>query len=186
MINWLAMYWSFEGKSNEKMHVVVEAETRGWVGLGFGDSDLALEGAEVVVGWIAKSDLGGSSHDATHLGSYRLSSSKGGWKSPVDYSKVVKLEGTSVCQTREGRTVLRFTRKTNAGKFPIEPWVGSFAFLTVAVGDVDEFSEPVDHAEFSITPWQSKIGPEEPEGWSFRWIFTYSLLVFHIFTWFIR
>jgi hypothetical protein len=165
------------------MHVVVEGETRGWVGFGFTDSGQKQAGAEVVIGWIRKSDVS-SQADISSIKSYRLSAS--GWSSPTDNSKAIPIQDASVCQTREGRTIIKFTRKCKAGKHPVEPWIGSYGYSVVAVGDEDGLGSVLDHAEFSMPVWQSKTGPDEPEGWSFRWIMSYTLLVFHIVSWILR
>ena len=180
VLNWIAMYWTFTGSKNEDMWIVVEAETRGWVAMGFTNSDMDLEGSEVVKGYILKSDES-PALDKVEIGSYRLG--KEGWADLIDNSKKNPIYNTSLCQTSDGRTIMKFRRKTVAGKHPIEAWVGSYAYMVSAVGEMDKSPTVIEHAEFSVSPWQSKIGPEEPEGWSFRWVFTYVLLYFHIITW---
>lgn len=180
MINWLAVYWAFDGDANQQMQVVVEAETRGWVGMGFTDSSMTLPDSEVVIGWINKSDIS-ATLDVANIRSYRLTGSS--WSSVVDNSKKVPIEKTSMCQTRDGRTILRFSRKTGSGRHPVLPWAGNYNYAVVAVGDEDKIGDSLDTAIFAMAAWQGSIGPDEPEGWSFRWIMTYVLLVFQVMTW---
>lgn len=178
------MYWSFDAKK-EKIHVVIEAETRGWVGVAFGGSSLDTTPAEAVIGWIQKSDAG-ASHDVSHIGSHTLASGWDGIMNPAnENSKKVPLESASVCQTRDGRTVLRFTRKTKTGKYPIKTQSGSYQLAYMAVGRDDNISQPLESTRMLWAAVQSRTETEvEDDSWNR--IYQLVLILFHVFSWFIR
>lgn len=162
---------------------MIEAETRGWVGVAFAGSSLdAKYTPDAVIGWIRKSDAG-SAQDSYHVGSYRLQGDD--WSSPIDNSRQVPLEKTSVCQTREGRTIVRFTRPTRAGKYPISPKSGEYQSMLAAVGGGDSISKPMEATYFSWDATQAKIDFEEDD---YFWETLYSnvLIIFHVFTWILR
>lgn len=180
------MYWAFEGKNLEKMHMVIEAETRGWVGVAFGGaSSNEASPPEAVFGWIQKSDSG-AAHDISHVGSHLLTSGWEGVMSPGnENSKKIPLESASVCQTRDGRTILRFTRKSHAGYHPIRTTSGSYQIAHMAIGRFDTPSSPLEATRLSWSPLQSRVDVEtESDFWTK--IYHALLIIFHVFSWFIR
>ena len=179
------MYWVFEGKNSEKMHMVVEAETRGWVGIAFGGTSTTSGPADAVVGWIRKSEKG-AAHDVSHIGSYTLAAGWDDISNPAnDNSKKVALESASVCQTRDGRTVLRFTRKVNAGRFPLRTTANGYQMAFMAVGKHDGFSPALDSTYLSWSVMQGRPDAEpESDFWSD--LYKTLLIIFYVFSWFIR
>lgn len=186
MVNWYAMYWAFEGKNLEKMHMVIEAETRGWVGVAFGGSASTDSApAEAVFGWIQKGDSG-PSHDVSHIGSHLLSSDwEGIMNAANDNTKKVPLESASVCQTRDGRTILRFTRKSHAGNHPIRTTSGAYQIIHMAVGREDGPSSPLEVTRLSWSPMQSRVDTDTESDYWTR-VYQAILIIFHVFSWFIR
>lgn len=166
----------YEEEGKEILWVQCEAETRGWLSVGFTTDSSTITGAEGILGW---ADRIKKTHNISrilfHNDRLLFNETEQGFQ----------YWDEEVCQSREGRTILKFKRFFKDGKHPLKPYNDFKPYLILTIGDNNKWRSPIiQQTSISTTLWPG--GPRSPEGFTARWIFHYIMVSLYILGWFVR
>lgn len=156
----------------------VEAETRGWLAIGFSSRKDDVTGSESLVGWANRDG------SVSSIGMYNITKQDLLFKQPS--TTAFKYWDEEVCQSREGRTIIKFKRAMKDGEFPLEMpiYKDNALFLLLAIGEEDKLSPYIEKSLLNVAINPS--GNERPEGYTGRWIFHYIMVSIGILAFFVK
>lgn len=91
-----------------------------------------------------------------------------------------------VCQSREGRTIIKFRRKVEDGLFSMSKptYKDDSVYFVLAIGEEDKLSPHLESTMLSVT--MNPGGNTRPEGVTGRWVYHYIALSLGVLAFFVK
>lgn len=158
------------------MWLQCEAETLGWLSIGFTTDPSTVNGAEALLAWVDRiTETSNITRILLHDDRLLFNVTEQGFK----------YWDEEVCLSSEGRIILKFKRYLNDGKHPLKPYNDFKPYFIITIGDnSNQRSSIIQQSSLSTYIWPD--GPLSPEGFTGRWIFHYIMVSLYILGWFVR